>query len=303
MDALKGIIPPMVTPLLADDRLDVEGLEALIEHLIAGGVHGLFVLGTTGEGPSLPYDVRTELIERACTQVDGRVPVLVGITDSAFSQAVRVAGAASRAGAQAVVLAPPFYYQIDGGELYRFVDRVIDAIDLPLLLYDIPSLTGVTFDIDTVRELAEQPEVIGFKDSSGDGMRFHTLKRVLDDAGTPLLVGPEELLAESLIMGADGGVPGGANIVPELYVGVYDAVQIGNIERALSLHEHIMELSSVVYSGSAYGSSRVINGIKCALSSMDICSDYIAKPLASASAKKAESVGVFVSQMREKVLA
>lgn len=303
MGPIKGIIPPLITPLLAENRLDVAGLETLIEHVVEGGVHGLFILGTTGEGPSLTYDLRTELIERVCDQVGGRVPVLVGITDASFGQALKVSDAASRLGADALVLAPPFYYRIDQGELSGFVNRLMDAIDPPVFLYDNPGLTGVAFDLGTVRELAGRPEVIGFKDSSGDAMRFHKLNGVLHESGIPLFVGPEELLAESLIMGADGGVPGGANIFPELYVGLHDAVQAGRIERAVALHERIMELSAVVYSGSGYGSSNVINGIKSALSAMDICSDVLAPPLKGASTEKAEKIRAFVSRERERTAA
>lgn len=301
MDTIEGIIPPLVTPLNEEGELDAEGLARVVEHVIAGGVHGLFVLGTTGEGPSLTYDMRTALIERVCDQARGRVPVLVGITDASLGQAIHVAGAASRFGAQAVVLAPPFYYQIDQRELHGFVDRLIDAIDLPVFLYDNPGLTGAAFDLDTVRALIQRPEVIGFKDSSGNAVRFHRLKGVLQEADIPLFVGPEELLAESLIMGADGGVPGGANIFPELYVGLYDAVQAGRIERAKALHGRIMELSAVVYrghGGSTYGSSRVIGGIKSALSAMDICSDVLATPLKGASAEKAETIRSFVARAR-----
>lgn len=300
MSNIKGIIPPLISPLLADDRLDVAGLEKLIEHVLAGGVHGLFILGTTGEGPSLTYDVRVELIERVCDQVDGRVPVLVGITDSSLGQALHVAAAASRSGAQATVLAPPFYFQIDNGELCNFIDRLISEVDLPLFLYDNPGLTGVAFDIDVVRELIKRPEVIGFKDSSGDAKGFHRLRALLAESDLPLFVGPEELLAEFLIMGADGGVPGGANIFPELYVSLYNSVQAADIERALEIHKRIMKLSSIVYSGSAYGSSSVINGIKSALSSMDICSDYLAMPLKRASVDKARKIEEFVSRERER---
>jgi len=302
METIKGIIPPLVTPL-REEELDAAGLVREVEHVIEGGVHGLFVLGTTGEGPSLPYDVRTDLIERVCDQADGRVPVLVGITDASLEQAVHVADAASRSGAQAVVLAPPFYYQVDQRELQDFVDRLIDTIDLPVFLYDNPGLTAVSFEMDTVRALIQRPEVIGFKDSSGDAVRFHRLRKVLQAADIPLFVGPEELLAESLIMGADGGVPGGANVFPELYVGLYEAVQAGRIERVRVLHARIMELSAVVYrghGGGAYGSSRVINGIKSALSAMDICGDALAAPLRSAPAGKAERIRAFVSRARDK---
>src|SRR5215831_1347770 len=106
---LTGIIPPMVTPLLGRDELDAPGLERLIEHIVAGAVNGLFILGTTGEGPSLSYRLRRELIDRVCRQVKHRVPVLVGITDTAFVESVNVARHAAETGADAVVVAPPYY--------------------------------------------------------------------------------------------------------------------------------------------------------------------------------------------------
>ena len=106
---LTGIVPPMITPLSGRDQLDVAGLERLIERILAGGVNGLFILGTTGEGPSLSYRLRRELIERVSRQVNGRVPILVGATDTAFVESVNVAKIAADAGAAAVVVAPPYY--------------------------------------------------------------------------------------------------------------------------------------------------------------------------------------------------
>src|SRR3954465_14755813 len=106
---LRGVVPPMVTPLRERDKLDHAGLERLIEHILAGGVHGLFVLGTTGEAPNLGYRLRRELIERTCKLVRGRVPVLVGVTDTAFVESVGLAQHSADCGADAVVLAPPYY--------------------------------------------------------------------------------------------------------------------------------------------------------------------------------------------------
>src|SRR5580693_5577452 len=106
---LTGIVPPMVTPLRGRDELDLLGLERLVEHILSGGVSGLFILGTTGEGPSLSYQLRRELIRRVCKQVNHRVPILVGITDTAFVESVNLARSAADYGAAAVVLAPPYY--------------------------------------------------------------------------------------------------------------------------------------------------------------------------------------------------
>src|SRR5512132_195513 len=107
---LRGIVPPMITPLASRDTLNLAGLERLIEHILSGGVSGLFILGTTGEAPALSYSVRRELIDRTCGLVAGRVPVIVGITDTAFGESVALAGAAARAGAAALVVAAPYYF-------------------------------------------------------------------------------------------------------------------------------------------------------------------------------------------------
>src|SRR4051812_43501002 len=107
---LEGIVPPLITPLLSHDQLNEPGLERLIEHVLAGGVHGLFILGTSGEAPSLSYRLRRELIARTCQLVAGRVPVLVGITDTSIVEALGVARSAAEAGAQAVVASTPYYF-------------------------------------------------------------------------------------------------------------------------------------------------------------------------------------------------
>ena len=107
---LRGVIPPMVTPLLDNRTLDLKGLERLVEHILDGKVHGLFLLGTTGEAPNLSYDLRHELVRRVCKQVNGRVPVLVGITDTVFTESMRLAESAARAGAEALAAAPPYYF-------------------------------------------------------------------------------------------------------------------------------------------------------------------------------------------------
>src|ERR1039457_7001473 len=122
---LTGIVPPMITPLRDRDELDAAGLEKLLEHMLSGGVSGLFILGTTGKGPSLSYRLRRELIERVCKQVNRRVPVLVGITDTAFAESVQLARFAADSGADAVVVAPPYYMPEGQPELQEWLDHLL----------------------------------------------------------------------------------------------------------------------------------------------------------------------------------
>src|SRR5438105_1966551 len=215
----RGIFPPMITPLRSRDELDIAGLERLIEHILDGGVNGLFILGTTGEAPSLSYRLRRELIEKTCRQVRGRGPVLVGITDTAFVESLNLARVAAEAGAQALVLSAPYYFPAGQPELVEYVEHLAAELPLPVFLYNLPSHTKITFGVDTIRWAMEIPNIIGIKDSSGNMSYFHQLASLLSERPDwTLLVGPQELLAEAVLLGAHGGICVGANICPRLYV-------------------------------------------------------------------------------------
>ena len=275
---LSGIVPPVVTPLKSRDELDVAGLERQLERLIAGGVNGLFILGTTGEGPSLGYRLRRELIERTCRQVKQRVPVLVGITDTAFSESVAIARHSADCGADALVLAPPYYLHVGQPELQEYLGHVLDAMPLPLFLYNMPSLTKVVFEPETVHRLLNDERVAGLKDSSGNMSYFHRLCLLLKERSDwTLLMGPEELLLDAVFAGAHGGVCGGANLFPELYVALCKAARDGDILRARELHGIVMQVSEQLYHVGRHPSA-IIKGIKCALSCLGVCDDFMAEP-------------------------
>ena len=275
---LRGIIPPMITPLLDRDTLDVAGLERLIEHILGGGVHGLFILGTTGEAPSLSYRLRYELIERVCDQVKGRVPVLVGITDTCFTESINTANKAKDAGAQAVVLAPPYYFPAGQAELIEYLEHLMPELPLPLFLYNMPSLTKAVIEPQTVRAAADISGIVGIKDSSGNMVYFHKLQSMLKDhPDFAFLVGREELLAETVLLGGHGGVSGGANFIPKLYVDLYNAACSRDLPRVETLHEKVMQISNAIYSVGRYESS-YLKGLKCTLSCMNICNDFLAEP-------------------------
>jgi len=275
---LRGIIPPLVTPLLDRDTLDVAGLERLIEHILAGGVHGLFILGTTGEAPSLSYRLRYELIERVCGQVKGRVPVLVGITDTSFVESVNIARKAQDSGAQAVVLAPPYYFPAGQSELLEYLKHLTPELPLPVFLYNMPSYTKLVFEPETIRAAADFPGIAGIKDSSGNMPYFRRLQSLLKDhPDFSLLIGQEELLAEAVLLGGHGSVCGGANLIPELYVELYNAACSKDLPKVESLHKKVMQLSTTIYGVGQYESS-FLKGLKCALSCVGICSDFLAEP-------------------------
>ena len=278
MKSISGIVPPMVTPLAGRDQLDLPGLERLIEHILAGGVHGLFILGSTGEAPSLSYNLRRELIKRTCRQVDGRVPVFVGITDTAFMESVSLAEYGASHGAAAVVIAPPYYFPAGQAELIDYFRAIASTVPLPVILYNMPACTKTPIDIETLRPLLDHPNVAAYKDSSGDMTYFHKVIRLLKDhPGKTVLIGPEEQLSEATLLGGNGGVSGGANLFPQLYVDVYEAAVRQDIQAVRHLHQRVMDVSTSLYSIGKHGSS-TIKGIKCALSCMGLCNDDMAEP-------------------------
>lgn len=287
--AFSGIIPPMVTPLLSDSlSVDLIGVNRLVEHLVSGGVHGIFILGTTGESTSLSYKTRELLIEESCKAVNGRVPVFVGITDTSIEESVNLALIAKQAGAAAVVAAPPYYYGLGQEELYKYYWSLADQVSLPLFLYNMPSHTKINIDVKTVVRLAEHPNIIGLKDSSANAVYFQSLCYLLK-TNFSLLVGPEEITAETVLMGGHGGVNGGANLFPKLYVALYNAALAKDFTRIEALQNLVMEISTRIYTVGSYGSS-YLKGLKGALSALGIVNGNIAPPFTTFDEKEMTKV-------------
>ncbi|MAI71825.1 MAG: dihydrodipicolinate synthase family protein [Rhodopirellula sp.] len=273
----RGIVPPLVTPLADRDKIDHVGTQRLLEHVIKGGVHGVFILGTTGEAPSLSYRLRREFIKLVSETVAQRVPVFVGVTDTSLVESLKLAEVAKESGADAVVLSTPYYFPAGQTELIQYIADIVEEVPLPMMLYNMPSLTKVWFEIDTLRSLAQHQKIIGVKDSSGDMKYFQqmlSLKEVRPDWS--MFIGPEHLTAEAIAMGGDGGVNGGANIYPQLFVDLYHAAMAENPQQVEVLSQRVNRLQQI-YSVGKYA-SRFIKATKCALSINGVCSDHMAEP-------------------------
>lgn len=276
---LSGIIPPLVTPLLGNDTLDVESLENLVEHLIAGGVHGLFILGTTGEEQSLSYRLRKQMISETSRINAGRLPLLVCITDTSIVESVNLAKYAAENGASAVVSAAPYYFATGQPELAEFYEDLLKELPLPLFLYNMPSHVKVNFSPDTIYRIAQNEKVVGFKDSSANLPYFQSVMyKMKDRKNFAMLMGPEEVTAESVMLGANGGINGGANMFPELYVALYNAAKEGDLKKVWQLQQLVMQISTTIYTVGKYGSS-YLKGLKCACSLLGVIKDdFVAAP-------------------------
>lgn len=281
---IEGIIVPTVTPFLDTGKLDQKGVETLTRHLIDGGVHGIFILGTTGETSSLTVELRKNLIRKTCQYANQEKPVLVGISDTCLDVSLELAQVARSEGATAVVTLPPFFFHLDQEDLYNYFSMLADQCELPLFLYNFPHMTKCHLEVGTVKALAAHPNIIGIKDSSGNGVYLEKLLEIKSEiTDFSVLPGPEEIMVQSVLAGADGGVNGGANLFPELYVRLYDAAKSKDWDTIQVIQPIIMEISRKIY-GAGTKSYSYFQGMKQALNFLGICHPYLARPLLTASA-------------------
>lgn len=276
---LSGVVPPVVTPLMGRASLDASAFCKLINHLVESGVHGLFLLGSTGEFCSLNGRTQRAVIDQGCAAAAGRVPVVVNVSHTSLDESVRLAKYAWRAGAGAVAICPPYYFSITQNDLVRSVTKFARRVPVPVFLYNIPQNAGVEFEVETVRRLAEEPNIVGVKNSNGRLDYLSELRQIKQRRPSfSLLVGTEEITLSSLAAGADGSVCGGANMFPRLYVSLYRSAMEGTPEEAQRLQDLVIRISQAVYTIGPPSTS-YFRGLKAALAYLGVCNDLLAEPL------------------------
>ncbi|HET7770456.1 MAG TPA: dihydrodipicolinate synthase family protein [Chloroflexota bacterium] len=293
---LEGISPPLVTPLLPDGGLDEGGLRRLIDYVIAGGVHGIVVLGSSGEAALLLPEVRRRVAQVAIEQAAGRVPVVVGTGEPGTALTVQSTRFAKEAGASGAIVVPPFYYPHDQEAVKRHYRTVREEGGLPVLAYHIPGMTKVGIEADTLLELAREGTVVGMKDSAGS---FAYYQRVVDgtrDLGTfSALQGSDQFLFAGLVYGGDGAISVISQVAPKVMVALYEAGRGGDWKRARALHEQWQKVSAAVGPG-------WIPAIKGAFSALGICGPTVAWPNVGLAEEKLAAQKTRVLKAREEGL-
>jgi 4-hydroxy-tetrahydrodipicolinate synthase len=275
---LRGLIPPMVTPIQMDGGLDVSAIGRIVEHLIRGGVSGIFVLGTCGEGNALSYRKRYQLIEFVCEAARGRVPVLVSVSDTSYEEALDLAEHAYASGAAAVVSTGPYFLSVPMGHLEIYFERLADESRLPLVLYNMPGCTKFCLDPAMVARLAQNPKILGIKDSSGDLKYIEQLIQAVSPHQFPVLIGPEEILLPAMRLGAVGGVNGGGVLFPAVYAARIAAYAAGDMELASRADLFVQRFSKQIFPTAA-GRMAVIEALKQGLAAMGLCQPWVLSPL------------------------
>ncbi|MCK6210486.1 dihydrodipicolinate synthase family protein [Georgenia sp. EYE_87] len=246
---LRGIVPPVVTPFTAEGDVDVPSLERVTEHLLASGVHGVFVLGSTGEVAYLTDDQRDLVVRTVVGTVAGRVPVLAGAIDLTSARVVEQVRRSVAAGVDAVVATAPVYAINDAAEIEDHFRAVAAASEVPVFAYDIPVRVKVKLGADLLVRLGIEGVLAGVKDSSGDDVGFRRLVAANAAAGSPLTLftGHEVVVDGMLLLGADGVVPGLANVDAAGYARLWDRAEAGDWAGARAEQDRLAGLFEIVF--------------------------------------------------------
>ncbi len=237
-----GIIPPVATPMRADEELDLPRLRWFLDHLIGNGVHGIFVLGTNSEFYALDEREKQEVIATAVAHVNKRVPVLAGTGAESTREVIRLTKMAEREGADGVSIITPYFVLPNQREIFDHYRRIAESTRLPVLLYNNPATCGgVKIDVDTLAHLAEIPNIVGIKDSSGDLQNTAEYIRVVPERFS-VMTGRDTLIFYGLMAGARGAVPATGNIAPALLVEIYNRFRDGDLEGSKAAQNRLSPL-------------------------------------------------------------
>ena len=283
MQKLRGIVPPVVTPMHADGSVDYDGLDRVVDHLIDGGMDGLFVLGSSGQVAYLTDAERDEVIRRTVARTAGRVPVLVGTPDLTAPRMVEAGKRAAELGADAIVVTSPLYALNDMAEIEEHFRMVAAGVPVPVYAYNVPVRVHNYLAVDMLVRLGQEGVIRGVKDSSGDDVGFRRLVLANKKVGSPLelLTGHEVMVDGMFLLGADGAVPGLANVDPAGYARMWKAAEAGDWVAVRDEQDRIAKLFEIAFvpqgmSGDAGG----IGAFKQAMASLGVIdSAAMPKPL------------------------
>ena len=293
---LDGIIVPLITPLEEPGVPNIQHLRNIIDHVLKNGVHGIFILGTTGEGPDFSFSRQCQIVSETCLYSSERTNVFVGVINMDLNDAISIAEFSADNKADCIVLAAP-YYPISQKEILDYSKEFISKCPLPVCLYNRPGQNDIVFKLDLIKELFEFDNLIGIKDTSGDISNFKKLIELRNKRENwQVSMGYEYMVAEAMPLGADGGISGGANLFPKLYVKLYDAALKNDLAEVNRIQNHIETFVGEVYNPD------YLTGLKYAMECKGMCSGMMADPGIQISQDQKERIKKFLSECDGNVL-
>jgi 4-hydroxy-tetrahydrodipicolinate synthase len=251
---LRGIIPPVVTPFTANQELDLPGLRRHIDWQLESGVHGIFVLGTTGEFYALDETEKQAVVADAVAHVGKRSPVFAGTGAETTREVIRLTKMAEKEGASGVSVITPYFIKPTQAELFDHFKRVAESTKLPVVLYNNPGTCGgLSIEPDTVARLAQVPNIIGIKDSSGDLQNTIEILRSTPRDKFSVLNGRDTLILAALQAGVQGAIPASCNVAPDLCVGLYESFAKGDLAAAKEFQSRLHPVRMAMSLGTGNG--------------------------------------------------
>lgn len=230
----KGIIAYPITPFNTQEQVDLPLFKKLVERLVTSGSHGIAPLGSTGVMPYLNDEEKEAITEATIQQVAGRLPVVTGVSNLTTERTIYHAKFAEKAGSTAVMIIPMSYWKLTDNEIFSHYEAVAKAISIPIMAYNNPATGGIDMSPALLKKLLEIPNVTMIKESSGDLQRMHTLRRDLGE-DVAFFNGSNPLALGAFAAGALGWCTAAANLIPELNIGLYDAIQKNDLHSAQNL--------------------------------------------------------------------
>jgi 4-hydroxy-tetrahydrodipicolinate synthase len=258
----EGIFPALVTPFTDDGKnVDEERLRILVNHCIQQGVHGVVPCGTTGEFVNLSTEEKKRVIKVVIDEANGRVPVIAGTGASGTREAVEMTKYAKDAGATAALIVTPFYLKPADRGIYEHYNTIATEVDLPIILYNIPQCTGLPLPWQMVEDLAQIPNIVAVKDSSGQlNFILAVLEKVRDKIN--VLCGHDEVVIAALAAGCSGAILASANVIPDVWVQIYNHVKSGELQKARELQYKVQKIARIIAGSGAVGTKAALNMMK-----------------------------------------
>lgn len=288
----KGVIPAVLTVFDKDENIDEAGMRQLVSHLIDKGVNGLYLTGSTGEGFTMSCEERMQVVEIVMDETKGRVPVVVHVGAIGTKLSIDLAKHAQRVGADGISSVPPFYWRFSEDQIFNYYKDIAESVDIPMIVYNVP-LAGL-LGMSAIKRLATIENVKGIKYTA---LAHYEITQIKDEIGEDFLVysGADEMSVSGLLAGADGIVGSFYNLMPELFIHIYEAVVAKDMDEAARLQRQGVEI--ILYALS-YPSFYAV--MKVALRWMGIEAGYCRRPFANVTKEEEVALRAGFKQLKTK---